>query len=686
MKPLHLTIVVRLLALGSFAYLPAAFAQSKDPAAPEKAADKPTMELNDLDKLVRPSDPQISPDGKSIVVVVSRANLEKDKYVSELNLVDIATQETRVLTRERDMVTQPRWSPKGDRLAFIGMRGSGEKAHPQILIMPMNGGDAAALTDAPHGVQHYAWSPDGKHIAYATEDEPANKKEIDKHNDGFEVGDNDFLTTAAPQPTHVWLIESAGGKARRLTSGSWSLPTVPPPGSPSSPLSWSPDGKSLAIVRQAQPHFGDSDFCSVQILDVATGSLRPLTGKTMFESVPAFSPDGTRVSYWYPRDADPNNVNEICVAPAAGGEGNCISRPLDRCLYRSIWMPDSRSILTGANDHTRVRLWLQPLEGPARQLDLGQVNPSWSFWIDVNTGPYGAIAFTGSEPNRPSELYYLASVNDRPRRLTNFNHAIAGKTLGKVESIEWQGPDGFNEDGVLIYPPNFNGNKKLPLVLLIHGGPQAASTESFAAFGQIMAAHGYLVFSPNYRGSDNLGNSYQRAIVNDAGAGPGRDVMAGIEAVKKKGIVDETRIGVTGWSYGGYMTSWLIGHYQIWKAAMAGAAVTDWDDQYNLADFNVTARYSFGGSPWTADFAKAYREQSPIHYARQIRTPTLILSTTGDARVPVTQSYRLYHALKDNGVKTKFIAWPVPGHFPSDPVRAKDVYSRWVGWMDEYLR
>jgi dipeptidyl aminopeptidase/acylaminoacyl peptidase len=201
-----------------------------------------------------------------------------------------------------------------------------------------------------------------------------------------------------------------------------------------------------------------------------------------------------------------------------------------------------------------------------------------------------------------------------------------------------------------------------------------------------MATHGYVVFSPNYRGSDNLGNAYQHAIWNDAGDGPGRDVVAGIDALKKLGFIDANKIGVTGWSYGGYMTSWLIGHYQIWKAAMAGAPVTDEYDEYNLSDGNVSDRYGFKGSPYVGDNLKDYRAQSPITYAAQMKTPTLIMHDTGDARVTITQGYSLFHALKDNGVPVKFLAFPVAGHFPGDPVRQMDVYRHWVEWMDQYLK
>jgi len=162
-------------------------------------------------------------------------------------------------------------------------------------------------------------------------------------------------------------------------------------------------------------------------------------------------------------------------------------------------------------------------------------------------------------------------------------------------------------------------------------------------------------------------------------------VMSGVAALKKRGFVDPARVAVSGWSYGGYMTTWLLGHYSGWKTAVAGAAVTDWMDQYDFGDGNVRVRYSFGGSPWTSGRERAYRDQSPITYANRIRTPTLILSNTGDARVPITQSYKLFHALRDNGVTTQFIAYPIPGHFPEDPVRTRDVYRRWIEWLDRYL-
>jgi dipeptidyl aminopeptidase/acylaminoacyl peptidase len=647
------------------------------------------MDLDAFGRIVRMSDPQISPDGRTIALSVSRANFEENRFDADLVLVDVASSKMRTLTSGRRGLGQPRWSPSGDRMAFLalGPAVAGREPKSQVFILPMDGGDARKLTDAPNGVQHFAWSPDGASVAFATADEPEKLTGIERHNRSFEIGNDDFLVQAAPQPTHIWVIATdGGGAARRVTSGSWSLPTSFPPGPPASPLSWSPDGKSIAFTRVESPHSGDFDGARVHVADVASGAIRALTGKTNFEGHPVFSPDGSKISFWRPRGDDSNNVNEINVAPAAGGAGTSVTPTLDRHMARSIWMPDGASLLVGANDGTRVSLWVQPIGSAPRKIALGDVTPASSFWVDVNVGKDGAMAFVGSSTTRPAELYYLASANATPRRLTELNAPTAAMALGRSEVVEWQS-EGYKHNGILTYPPDYQAGRKYPLVLVIHGGPRAASLENFGAQAQLFAARGWLIFQPNYRGSDQLGQAYQRAITGDAGAGPGRDVMAGLATVKARGIVDESRIGVTGWSYGGYMTSWLIGNYPNgWRAAMAGAPVTDNLDQYNLGDGNVRRRYAFGGSPWTSpERMKAFRDQSPITYASKIRTPTLILHNMGDYRVTVTQGFQLYHALKDNGVETKFVGYPLPGHNAADPVHQRDVQRRWMGWLADHF-
>jgi uncharacterized protein (DUF885 family)/dipeptidyl aminopeptidase/acylaminoacyl peptidase len=645
----------------------------------------PQVKRFDLDaaaKIVRLSDPQISPDGKSIVIVVSRANYQDNRWEIELVLFDVAAGTQRILTHERRDVRQPRWAASGDRLAFVAGVMTRKEVKPQVFVLPMNGGEALRLTSAPNGVQHFAWKPDGREIAFVTLDDATNKK-IGDREIAFEVGNDHFLTSAAARSSHIWLTPSDADKPRRLTSGEWSLPPILDLSTPSA-LSWSPDGKSIAFVKMTTPHSGDSDQRSVHLLDIASGAIRSLTGRAQWEGRPSFSPDGSRVAYSYPREGISGSVNEIHVTSPSGGVGANLTRTLDRNVYRSIWMPDGKSLLIGGNDGTRGALWLQPVEGPPRRVDLGTVNPGGTYWIDASVANNGAITFTGSESQRPLELYYMASSDASPKRLSDFNGQIAALALGKVERVEWTN-DGYSLDGVLTFPPDFSAERSYPLVLVIHGGPHSASKETFNDLAQLMAAHGWLVFQPNYRGSDNLGSKFQDAIRNDAGDGPGRDVMAGVEMLKKRGFVDASRLAVSGASYGGYMTVWLTGHYDGWKSAIAIAAVTDQMDQYNLGDANILRRESFGGSPWTGDFEKAYREQSPITYASRIKTPTLILANTADVRVPITQSYKLFHALRDNHVPVQFIAYPAAGHPPSDPIWQQDTSRRWIEWLEKYF-
>ncbi len=341
------------------------------------------------------------------------------------------------------------------------------------------------------------------------------------------------------------MVGSSDGKAKRLTSGSWSLPVAQIPFGHDAPFTWSPDGKSIVLVKLATPYSGDANHSTLEVLDVASGNLQPVTGRPKYESNPYLSPDGNRLAYLFPHEGKWQNGADVYVLAGNHGEGTNISSQIDRDMVRLAWMPDNRSLLVGANDHTTVGLWVLPLDGKAVRLDLGNVCPSWpGWWVDLSVGPRGDIAFAGSEPQHPMELYYLANTTAKPSRLTDFNTQIASLELGRTETIEWTSTDGFHEDGSLTYPPDFSPDRRYPLVLFIHGGPPAASHETFSVVPQLMAAQGWLVFEPNYRGSDNLGHKYEAAIFGDAGAGPGCDVMAGIQEVEKRGFVDKANIAV----------------------------------------------------------------------------------------------------------------------------------------------
>ncbi len=641
-----------------------------------------TLTVHDLSRVVKLSDPEISPDGKSVALVEQRADLADDQFRTEIVLVDIASRKLRPLTLDRHHAGAPRWSPKGDRVFFTAPDDHGKL---QLYVLPMAGGDALAVTHAPDGIDQFAWSPDGNSFAVAITDAAPERRGEDKFRTGFAVGDDNYLTDEKPRPSHVWLVPAGGGDLKRLTEGAWSLPVSLPPGPPSSPLQFSPDGKSIALVRQATPSTGDEPQSRIQILDVATGHLRDLTGQTTLEGFPNFSPDGATIAFWRDRDGKAWNYQDVLLAPVNGGPRRDITQALDKNIYGTWWMPDGKTLLVGATDATSVGLWLQPTDGgQAKRLDLGGVMPTNTFWIDAEVGHDGQIALIGQTKTDPYELY-LVKPGHAPEALTDENPSFAQAELGRSETVTWTGPTGRPLDGVLTHPPHETGGHALPLVLVIHGGPNSASRDRLNILSQALAAHGWLVFEPNYRGSDNEDNAFYAAIYDDAGQGPGEDVMAGVKSLTDRGLADRTHMAVSGWSYGGFMTAWLLGHYPFWQAAVAGAAVTDWTDMYDLSDSNITTSFQVPGSPWVGQGHDRYDVQSPDRAFSHIRTPTLVMSDVGDYRVPITQSYGLYRALRDNHVETEFYAYPVGGHFPSDPIRQIDVEQRWVDWLAAHM-
>jgi dipeptidyl aminopeptidase/acylaminoacyl peptidase len=650
------------------------------------------FELSDLRQIVSLSDPQVSPDGRSIAVVVSRPDWKSDQPKAEIDLIDIASGARRSLTRYRTAVSSPRWSPDGRRLAFIAMdatpavpadgEGSRHPAatakHDQVFVMPMDGGDALRVTDARRDVVSFAWSPDGKVIAYIAADLPVNEKALKAHDDAFRVTENNFLARTALTPSHLWVVPSMGGKSERLTHGPFSLDTDQRDSAPDP--AWSRDGRTIAFSRFPDPYWALS-YESVIDSVAASGGTPATRVALQGATAPTYAPSGDAIAFVRPRAGDENNGNAVYVENH--GRTYDATRILARDIEFYAWLPDGKHLLLVGEDGTHSAMWRQTVGGGAAMLDLHGIEIAGRPSVSSN----GVIAFVGDTSTHGDELYVMAAPTAVPHRLTDVNEFLDALSLGRTTTIDWRGPNGFREDGVLTYPPGDAPGRKYPLVLLIHGGPEGASTVRFSPLAQLLGAAGFLVFQPNYRGSTNLGDAYQHAIYRDTGEGPSRDVMAGLTALEKRGIVDSERIGVSGWSYGGYMTDWLSSHYpSTWKAAVAGAALNDWVMDYTIAFYQQGDVYFFGSSPWTARGSRIWRAQSPIADARNVRAPTLIMGDVGDPNVPLVNSYEWYHALRDNGVQVEFYAYPADTHFPGDIVRRTDVYRRWVGWMSAHLR
>lgn len=645
------------------------------------------IQLQDYRALIRIRAPQFSPNGQELAFLAVRSDFVHDRYDATLRVMHTAGGSSRALVQGMQELSSPRWSPDGKTIAFIAKVGDRKD---QLYTVPASGGTPEELGDAPNGVQQFAWSPDGKTIAYVTPDNsPITAKDKRTHHDLFYIHDDDYLVNQPEVPSHIWLLSVEDGTARQLSFGNTSvLETAPPIGGGVSSPVWSADGQWIAYTQQANAWDGDSGQARIVAVNVATGAEHPITDKHSNEYNPRFAPKGDDLAYLYIHGPNAVSDMDMFIASPDGGVVRDISAALDRNFLPGLaWLPNGNALLGMADDGVGTNLYLQPLNGKGHALKLGGLNA-----LDFAVSSQGDIAVVADSATQAPELYLLRGVDSQPLRLTDFNSRFAQYAYGRSIEVTWRAPGGQMNDGILTYPDDYTPGKKYPLVVWDHGGPEASSSEGFdtneiGPLRDLFAADGYLVFEPNYRGSDNLGNAHMHAIYRDPGVGPDSDVISGIKMLEARGIVDESRIAATGHSYGGYMTTWLISHQHFWRCAVVGDGAVDWTEEYELSGAGNLSwtRDSLGGSPWDKASAELYRTGSPITYAGDITTPTLILSGTDDVTVPITESFALYHALASRKVPVEFIGIPGAHHSPQDPVHRELYYQAIEQWVVKYL-
>ncbi len=666
------------------------------PAAAQVSRDPRPATFDDVMALKAVGSPAISPDGRTVLYTVRQwQDAERDGRPDPSGRKEARTQiwrasaagepQPRQITFGPGSATSPSWSPDGRTIAFVAARGGTGAApsgaddgpKPQVWIMPADGGEAWVLTEAPEGVEAYAWSRDSRRIAYVSQD-PLVKPDEDKRKrrDDAKVFEGDF------RYSHLWTIDVRSRQATRLTEGTDFTISGGP--------SWAPDGTRLAFAAAPTPMTRD-DRADIYVVTVSTRRVDKITTNPGPDTAPAWSPDGATIAYLAdPNDGTPKgdgialqcvgNAHLMLYDVAARRARDAATADFDLSPGAPIWVPDGRRVyFTAGRRAFREMFAYDVAAGRYVRLTDGQLVASPSFSRDGSRA-----AFVRESASEPADVYVSGPTFGSPRRLTTANPQLAGVALGAGDVISWTS-DGTQVEGILLKPVGYEPGTRYPLLVVAHGGPTGAHTDGFklADGGQVWAGAGWAVLYPNPRGSTNYGERFMRANIGDWGGGDYRDIMTGVDAVIDRGVADPAKLAVMGWSYGGYLTCWIVSQTSRFKAAMMGAGLSDLVSMYGTTDIPDYLGTFFGGIP-SAGTDPLYRERSGLTSADKVTTPLLILQGGSDERVPTGQSMEFYCALKDRGKTVELVFYPREGHGLREYFHVRDRLMRQFEWITKY--
>jgi dipeptidyl aminopeptidase/acylaminoacyl peptidase len=627
----------------------------------------PTIEQ--LVSLKRVGSPVISPDGRRVAYTVRETNWEENAYETEIWVADVQAGTAHQFTSGKRSSSAPEWSPDGRRLAFISDRSDKRQVH----VMPADGGEAEVLTSAEDGVSGFAWSPDGTRIAYTASDPKMQAfKDRDKKYGEFEIVGADLLMT------HLWVIDVARGKAKRLTEGAFTVGN----------FAWSPDGTRIAFDHRVNGDPSNGSTADISIVTVADASVRALVTQPDSDSRPVWSPDGTKIAFETQMgNADAYSYSNGCIAviPAAGGAIEPLSREFDEVASLIKWAPSG--IFFSASSRTWAYLYrLDPATKKATRLSHANewIASSFSFSSD-----FASVAFVASDPRSVAEVFVAPLATMQPKKLTDMNAQVASWAKATHDVITWKSQDGTAIEGVLHKPVGFQAGRRYPLLVVIHGGPTGVSrpvpygsTSSYPI--DLWLAKGALVLEPNYRGSAGYGEKFRSLNIRNLGIGDAWDVISGIDALVAQGLADNDRVGVMGWSQGGYISAFLTTHDSArFKAVSVGAGISDWMTYYVNTDIHPFTRRYLKATPW--DDPAIYAKTSPITYIKGAKAPTLIQHGELDKRVPIPNAYELYQGLQDQGVPAKLVVYKGFGHGLTKPKANLAAMEHNLEWFDKYV-
>ena len=643
-------------------------------------------------KTVSVASPSLSPDGSRLAFVRSRIDRESAETRSRVMLRYMATGETTPFTSgPRD--SNPRFSPDGHYLAFVR---PDDKGKSQLWTMPTGGGEASKLTDVPGGVSDVAWAPDSRSLAFASDVDPDRAADDHDHkkNPRVVVATRiryraDGLGWRGNAFRRVFVVERESGDTRQITGCDGA------DGDDGAPA-WSPDGKTIAFISDRREDREIASHSDVYSVPSSGGEIELRSQGLSSVAALCWSPDGDAIAVVGSDDDEagagwqswlfalesgraPRKLTDDSISPA-GGYAPLVPAPDMR------WTDSANggiiSFVADARGESAI-YQVNAAGGDLRKLSAGGLISQVSFDADV-----GSAVLLKASPESPGDLHALDMESGTLTRITDENRDYFSEhppaRFEKFSVVR----GGFEIESRILYPPDFDESERYPLVLDIHGGPHGVFSDSFSPQQQVLATAGYIVLAVNPRGSSTYGAEFMKAVLGDWGGEDYRDIMFALESVCKREYVDESRLGVTGYSYGGFMSSWIIGHEPRFGAAVIGAPCINLSSMYGTSDIGVRfGEPQWGGTRW--DALDKFLEHSPLTYAPNVQTPALLMHGESDYRCPIEQSEQYFATLKRLGKEVEFVRFPDSSHGflrTGHPRLREEYLSRLVGWVDRYLR